>query len=237
MSRIVASNAVKPSRLPPPVSEDKRREETGGEGSSSIFRPKRGAIVRAVYAELIAIPVATAVIAVIAVDATATADATADVAVDATVAYLGASSVREFANAKYGLDVSRCRPSLVTMLLATIALFLLATGTTTAEIFTNTFLVRMRQPAERHVADRVALRNGFVNLGPVSSAMPFERADDRRDYGRISLWRRKYERKIIIFHPEKEYPLFRSIFSTVFFSLSFSRARFSFFPSYIVCSF
>lgn len=54
--------------------------------------------------------------------------------------------------------------------LAVIALLLLAAGasTATAEIFTNTFLVRMRQPAERHVADRVAHRNGFVNLGPVS---------------------------------------------------------------------
>ena len=37
-----------------------------------------------------------------------------------------------------------------------------------AEVFTNTFLVKMREPAERHVADFVASRNGFVNLGPVS---------------------------------------------------------------------
>lgn len=36
-----------------------------------------------------------------------------------------------------------------------------------AEVFTNTFLVKMRQPAERHVADRVAARNGFFNLGPI----------------------------------------------------------------------
>ncbi|XP_071650464.1 neuroendocrine convertase 2 isoform X1 [Temnothorax longispinosus] len=52
------------------------------------------------------------------------------------------------------------------LLLAVIGLLVL-TGTTTAEVFTNTFLVRMRQPAERHIADRVALRNGFINLGPV----------------------------------------------------------------------
>lgn len=53
------------------------------------------------------------------------------------------------------------------LLLAVIGLFVFA-GTTTAEVFTNTFLVKMRQPAERHEADRVALRNGFINLGPVS---------------------------------------------------------------------
>ncbi|KOX71063.1 hypothetical protein WN51_03604 [Melipona quadrifasciata] len=63
------------------------------------------------------------------------------------------------ANAKY-ISVRR-RP--VTMLLAVIAL--LCAGSS-AEVFTNTFLVKMRQPAERHVADRVAARNGFVNLGP-----------------------------------------------------------------------
>ncbi|CAD1478057.1 unnamed protein product, partial [Heterotrigona itama] len=63
------------------------------------------------------------------------------------------------ANAKY-TSVHR-RP--VTMLLAVIAL--LCAGSS-AEVFTNTFLVKMRQPAERHVADRVAARNGFVNLGP-----------------------------------------------------------------------
>lgn len=65
------------------------------------------------------------------------------------------------ANAKY-ISVRR-RP--VTMLLAVIAL--LCAGSS-AEVFTNTFLVKMRQPAERHVADRVAARNGFVNLGPVN---------------------------------------------------------------------
>jgi hypothetical protein len=37
-----------------------------------------------------------------------------------------------------------------------------------AEVFTNSFLVRMREPSARHIADQVALRNGFVNLGPVS---------------------------------------------------------------------
>lgn len=65
------------------------------------------------------------------------------------------------ANAKY-ISVRR-RP--VTMLLAVIAL--LCAGSS-AEVFTNTFLVKMRQPAERHIADRVAARNGFVNLGPVN---------------------------------------------------------------------
>lgn len=65
------------------------------------------------------------------------------------------------ANAKY---ISVRRRS-VTMLLAVIAL--LCAGSN-AEVFTNTFLVKMRQPAEGHVADRVAVRNGFVNLGPVS---------------------------------------------------------------------
>lgn len=65
------------------------------------------------------------------------------------------------ANARY--ISGRHRP--VTMLLPVIAL--LCAGCS-AEVFTNTFLVKMRQPAERHVADRVAVRNGFVNLGPVS---------------------------------------------------------------------
>lgn len=36
------------------------------------------------------------------------------------------------------------------------------------EIFTNTFLVKMRLPADMNLADRVAARNGFDNLGPVS---------------------------------------------------------------------
>lgn len=65
------------------------------------------------------------------------------------------------ANAKY-ISVRRWP---VTMLLAVIAL--LCAGSS-AEVFTNTFLVKMRQPAERHIADRVAARNGFVNLGPVN---------------------------------------------------------------------
>lgn len=69
------------------------------------------------------------------------------------------------ANAKY-ISVRR-RP--VTMLLAVIAL--LCAGSS-AEVFTNTFLVKMRQPADKHVADRVAARNGFVNLGPVSFSLP-----------------------------------------------------------------
>ncbi|XP_031845673.1 prohormone processing protease amontillado [Nomia melanderi] len=64
------------------------------------------------------------------------------------------------ANARY--VSARRRP--VTMLLAVIAF--LAAGSN-AEVFTNTFLVKMRQPAERHIADRVAARNGFINLGPV----------------------------------------------------------------------
>lgn len=78
-----------------------------------------------------------------------------------------ASSVPEAANAEYEyLDVPRRPPTVTMLLFAVIGLVLV--GTTTAEVFTNTFLVRMRQPAERHVADRVAFRNGFVNLGPVS---------------------------------------------------------------------
>ncbi|XP_031780464.1 neuroendocrine convertase 2 [Nasonia vitripennis] len=40
-------------------------------------------------------------------------------------------------------------------------------GEARAELFTNSFLVKMRQPAARQVADRIASRNGFVNLGPV----------------------------------------------------------------------
>lgn len=36
------------------------------------------------------------------------------------------------------------------------------------EIFTNAFLVKMKQPADRSIADGVAARNGFVNLGSVS---------------------------------------------------------------------
>ncbi|KYN27190.1 Neuroendocrine convertase 2, partial [Trachymyrmex cornetzi] len=79
-----------------------------------------------------------------------------------------ASSIPEPANAEYEyLDVIPRRPPLVTMLLLAVIGLLVLAGTTTAEVFTNTFLVRMRQPAERHVADRVALRNGFINLGPV----------------------------------------------------------------------
>jgi len=82
-----------------------------------------------------------------------------------------ASSIPEPANAEYEyLDLPR-RPPLVTMLLLAVIGLLVLAGTTTAEVFTNTFLVRMRQPAERHVADRVALRNGFVNLGPVSTTV------------------------------------------------------------------
>lgn len=36
------------------------------------------------------------------------------------------------------------------------------------EVFTNAFLVKMKQPLVRHLADQVAQRNGFVNFGPVS---------------------------------------------------------------------
>ncbi|XP_011501161.1 PREDICTED: neuroendocrine convertase 2 [Ceratosolen solmsi marchali] len=36
-----------------------------------------------------------------------------------------------------------------------------------AEIFTNSFLVRMREPSARHLVDQIAYRNGFVNLGSV----------------------------------------------------------------------
>lgn len=39
-----------------------------------------------------------------------------------------------------------------------------------AEVYTNSFLVRMREPAEKHVADNVAARNGFVNLGSVCTS-------------------------------------------------------------------
>ncbi|KAG8036772.1 hypothetical protein G9C98_004094 [Cotesia typhae] len=35
------------------------------------------------------------------------------------------------------------------------------------EVFTNAFLVKMKQPLVRHLADQVAQRNGFVNFGPV----------------------------------------------------------------------
>ncbi|KAJ8672948.1 hypothetical protein QAD02_004209 [Eretmocerus hayati] len=35
------------------------------------------------------------------------------------------------------------------------------------DVFTNSFHVRMRQPTERQMADVVASRNGFVNLGPI----------------------------------------------------------------------
>lgn len=41
-------------------------------------------------------------------------------------------------------------------------------GEARAEVFTNSFLVKMREPAARHLADKIATRNGFVNLGPVS---------------------------------------------------------------------
>lgn len=36
------------------------------------------------------------------------------------------------------------------------------------EVFTNAFLVKMKQPLVRDIADQVAQRNGFLNLGPVS---------------------------------------------------------------------
>lgn len=36
------------------------------------------------------------------------------------------------------------------------------------DIFTNAFLVKMRQPVIRQLADDIAKRNGFVNLGSVS---------------------------------------------------------------------
>ena len=41
------------------------------------------------------------------------------------------------------------------------------------DVFTNAFLVKMKNPANRLVADNVASRNGFVNLGPVSSMFLF----------------------------------------------------------------
>lgn len=53
-------------------------------------------------------------------------------------------------------------------LLLLVGLALLA-GEASAEVFTNSFLVKMREPAAGHLADKIATRNGFVNLGPVSS--------------------------------------------------------------------
>ncbi|XP_076165395.1 prohormone processing protease amontillado [Ptiloglossa arizonensis] len=86
---------------------------------------------------------------------------TAEEAVDSTKFAVPSRTSRTVpANARH-VNVYR-RP--VTMLLA--VLVFLCAGSS-AEVFTNTFLVKMRQPAERHVADRVAARNGFVNLGPV----------------------------------------------------------------------
>lgn len=59
--------------------------------------------------------------------------------------------------------------------LINVVILIIATTTTTmnlpmanAEIFTNSFLVKMKQPAVRTLADQIAVRNGFVNLGPVS---------------------------------------------------------------------
>jgi hypothetical protein len=50
--------------------------------------------------------------------------------------------------------------------------FMLAVFFTTrqvsAEVFTNSFLVRLRGEPGNEVAHRVANRNGFENLGPVS---------------------------------------------------------------------
>ena len=52
--------------------------------------------------------------------------------------------------------------------LAMLLLLLMGCGGAEAEIFTNSFLVKMKQPAKRDLADIIASRNGFVNLGPVS---------------------------------------------------------------------
>lgn len=38
----------------------------------------------------------------------------------------------------------------------------------TSEVFTNSFLVKLKQPVNKLLADEVAKRNGFINLGPVS---------------------------------------------------------------------
>lgn len=39
----------------------------------------------------------------------------------------------------------------------------------TKDLFTNSFLVKFRQNVDNKLAHHVATRNGFVNLGPVSS--------------------------------------------------------------------
>lgn len=53
-------------------------------------------------------------------------------------------------------------------ILAVVGLLLTHHHAARSEVFTNSFLVRLRRPAERLLADSVANRNGFVNLGPVS---------------------------------------------------------------------
>lgn len=37
------------------------------------------------------------------------------------------------------------------------------------EVFTNSFLVRLRRDVDKHIAHQIAKRNGFVNLGAVSN--------------------------------------------------------------------
>jgi hypothetical protein len=43
------------------------------------------------------------------------------------------------------------------------------------EVFTNSFLVRLRGEPGNEVAHRVAARNGFENLGPVSFVLVTQR--------------------------------------------------------------
>lgn len=38
----------------------------------------------------------------------------------------------------------------------------------TSEVFTNSFLVKLKQSVDKTLADEVAKRNGFINLGSVS---------------------------------------------------------------------
>lgn len=54
-----------------------------------------------------------------------------------------------------------------TMLVIPILLFFFAYKQASADIFTNSFLVRLKHSADKELADKIANRNGFINLGSV----------------------------------------------------------------------
>ena len=59
------------------------------------------------------------------------------------------------------------RPLNAVLILVFITIIEITLTQSSPEVFTNTFLVRLKRNADKHIAHQIAKRNGFINLGAV----------------------------------------------------------------------